>query len=210
MQAGQEIRARGRPRAADAADRRAELMEIAARTFLAQGYDGTSMDAIAATARVSKATIYARFASKENLFYEISLHAVSRMRGDLLDIATEGRSPEDVLFDYAIRIAGEVADPDQIAMLRLAIAGKPRFPEIARTLHDHIADTVKPLTRYLQALKASTMPAMGDPAEAARHFINLANGGLRFLLTDDFASPAFRKRWSRDVVRLFLSGARGG
>lgn len=209
MQAGQEVRVRGRPRAADAADRRAELMEIAARTFLAHGYDGTSMDAIAAAARVSKATIYARFGSKETLFNEIALHNVARMRGDLRGIPTEGRAPEDVLYDFAMRITGEVADPDQIAMLRLAIAGKMRFPQIARAIHDHIADTVAPLTRYLETLKADDMPKMGDPAEAARHFINLANGGLRFLLTDDFATPAFRERWSRDVVRLFLAGVRG-
>lgn len=204
-----ETRARGRPRLAEVADRRAELMEIAAREFLANGYDGTSMDAIAAAARVSKATIYTRFGSKETLFYEICLHTVSHMRGDLAEIRTEGRAAADVLFDFALRITAEVADPARIAILRLAIAEKARFPRIAQTIHDHIADTVKPLTLYLTELKKYQMPAMGDPAAAAQHFINLANGGLRFLMTDDFATPDFRRKWSGEVVRLFLLGLRG-
>ena len=200
------MRSRGRPTKADAPARRAELIEVAARAFLTNGYEGTSIDAIAAAARVSKATIYARFGSKENLFSEIGLHSVSGMRSDLHGIPTAGRDPEDVLFDFALRIAGEVADPERTATLRLAIACRPRFPEVARIVHAHIADTIRPLTDYIATLQAGGRAGGGDAAQLAAHFINLANGGLRFLLTDDFASPTFRRRWARDVARLFLHG----
>jgi len=204
-----DMRSRGRPTKAEAPARRAELIEVAARAFLTNGYEGTSIDAIAAAARVSKATIYARFGSKENLFSEIGLHSVSGMRSDLHGIATRGRPPEDVLHDFALRIAGEVADPERTATLRLAIACRSRFPEVARIVHAHIADTIRPLPDYLAVLQAEGRACEGDPAQMAAHFINLANGGLRFLLTDDFASPTFRRRWARDVARLFLHGLAG-
>jgi AcrR family transcriptional regulator len=204
-----DTRSRGRPSSAEAPARRAELLNVAMRLFLAHGYEGTSIDAIAAAARVSKATIYARFGSKENLFSEIGLHSVAGMRSDLYGIQTEGRTPEDVLIDFAARIAREVADPERIATLRLAIACRPRFPGVAHIIHDHIADTIRPLTDYIATLQAAGVAGEGDPKELAAHFIDLANGGLRFLMTDDFASAGFRDRWARGVARLFLGGLTG-
>jgi len=61
-----------------------------------------------------------------------------------------------VLTDFALRITSEVADAERIAVLRLAIAAKDSFPDIARRLHGHIADTVAPITEYL------TLCAMPD------------------------------------------------
>ncbi len=204
-----DMRSRGRPTKAEAPARRAELIDVAARAFLANGYEGTSIEAIAAAARVSKATIYARFGNKENLFSEIGLHSVAGMRSDLHRIRTEGRLPEEVLFDFALRIAREVADEERLATLRLAIACRPRFPEVARIVHAHIADTIRPLTDYIALLQAERRAGPGDPAQLAAHFINLANGGLRFLMTDDFASSGFRRDWARGVARLFLVGLAG-
>ena len=199
---------KGRPTSANAPARKTELMDAAARTFLAHGYGGASMDRIAAAARVSKATIYARFGTKAALFEAVALHTAAAMRRDVSGIPTQGRDPAQVLADFALRIAGEVAEPDRVALLRLAIAAKTQFPDIAARLHAHIADTVAPITAYLTELRAQGQP-IGDPAALAMHFITLANGGLRFLLTDDFADPAFRRRWAAEVVALFLRGMTG-
>ena len=199
---------KGRPTSAEAPARKAELMEAAARTFLAHGYGGASMDRIAAAARVSKATIYARFGTKAALFEAVALHTVAGMRRDVSGIPTRGREPADVLADFALRIAGEVAEPDRVALLRLAIAAKAQFPDIAARMHAHIADTVAPITAYLTELRTQGH-AIDDPAALAMHFITLANGGLRFLLTDDFADPAFRRRWAAEVVALFLRAMAG-
>ena len=55
----------GRPK--DPAKRRA-ILEAAKSLFLRNGYDGSSMDAIAAEAGVSKLTVYSHFTDKETLF----------------------------------------------------------------------------------------------------------------------------------------------
>jgi TetR/AcrR family transcriptional repressor of mexJK operon len=50
--------------------KRASILEAAKRLFLEQGYQGVSMDQIAAAAGVSKLTVYSHFGDKEALFSE--------------------------------------------------------------------------------------------------------------------------------------------
>ena len=62
-------------------DRKREaIVEAAIAEFRAHGYDGTSVDKVAATRRVSKRTLYNHFPSKEELFAEILRRAVAQQR----------------------------------------------------------------------------------------------------------------------------------
>ena len=67
---------KGRPRSRHA---HGAVLDAAADLFAARGMAGTSIDAIASRAGVSKATIYRWWSSKEELIVE----AVDRMRGEL-------------------------------------------------------------------------------------------------------------------------------
>src|SRR5579871_288611 len=49
-------------------EKRASILQAAKRLFTTQGFDGTSMDAIASAAGVSKLTVYSHFQDKERLF----------------------------------------------------------------------------------------------------------------------------------------------
>ena len=49
-------------------EKRAAILNVAKRLFTTQGFDGTSMDAIAAAAGVSKLTVYSHFQDKARLF----------------------------------------------------------------------------------------------------------------------------------------------
>ena len=51
-----------------AAERREQLIEIARGLFAARGFDGTSIEEIAATAAVSKPVVYEHFGGKEGLY----------------------------------------------------------------------------------------------------------------------------------------------
>jgi AcrR family transcriptional regulator len=68
-----------------AAQRRAKILEAAVRAFAAKGYNDTSMDRIAALAKVSKPVLYDHFASKQALF----LSVLESIRDDLI---ARGRS----------------------------------------------------------------------------------------------------------------------
>ena len=57
--------------AADGSPKRRQIVDAAQALFLAHGYGAVSMDAVARTAGVSKATLYAYFDSKDQLFATI-------------------------------------------------------------------------------------------------------------------------------------------
>src|SRR5690242_20479659 len=68
-----------RPRRAGRLASGGAIREAAAALFLENGYQGTSMDDIAAAAQVSKQTIYTHFLSKEALFADLVLGNAERV-----------------------------------------------------------------------------------------------------------------------------------
>ena len=93
----------GRPRSASA---HARVLEAAGRLFAEHGIDGTSMDAIAESSGVSKATIYKHWPDKGALCLEVmsSLHDVDpvpafapsgdpRATWSPSSVASRGRAP---------------------------------------------------------------------------------------------------------------------
>src|ERR1700739_170347 len=81
---------RGRGRAAGGSGPKGEVISAAAlRLFLRDGYERTSVDAIAAEAGVSKRTIYNRYGDKENLFLSVLRETYAAMMATLTEIAQE-------------------------------------------------------------------------------------------------------------------------
>ena len=83
---------------ARAAQRRREILIGAARAFAQSGYDATNMDQIAHECGLAKGHIYHYFRSKEEIFSEIRLDAVSRLIERLAPIAAAAdKDPEAAL-----------------------------------------------------------------------------------------------------------------
>ncbi len=86
---------RGRPAAGPEAkaQRRAAILEHAARVFAARGYPGTDMQAVADAAGVAKGTLYLYFAGKEELFLAATDQGLRRMREHVHAIADAQPDP---------------------------------------------------------------------------------------------------------------------
>src|SRR5579872_1826223 len=67
------------------------IREAAAALFLEKGYQGTSMDDIAAAAHISKQTIYTHFADKEELFTDLVLGNTERVDEFVRDLVQAAR-----------------------------------------------------------------------------------------------------------------------
>ena len=65
-------------RLARQAQTRAELVDAAERMFSEQGFDATSLHAVADTAGYTKGAVYSNFASKEDLFFAVYERRVER------------------------------------------------------------------------------------------------------------------------------------
>lgn len=93
-------------------DKRGAILRAAAELFPRQGFDKTSMDSIAECAMVSKATVYAHFASKEVLF-RTTLEALAHQSPNPWEALLNMRGPLPVrllaIADAVVRMAASNA-----------------------------------------------------------------------------------------------------
>ena len=82
----------GRPTRAQAEQRHEQLLDHALEIFLDRGYDSATIEAIAASVRMTKRTVYARYPDKAALFRAAVQRAVDRWVipvGDLSAVETD-------------------------------------------------------------------------------------------------------------------------
>ncbi len=118
------------PRALNKQAKERRILQAALSVFCSEGYSGASMDAIAASAEVSKPTLYQYFGTKEQLFAAIMLSG----RDKMLD-AFAHPSAKGMVFDlhsFAWDYAATVMSAEFLSLARLIIAEAQRFPEIGR------------------------------------------------------------------------------
>ena len=113
--------------------KRQAIRDAARRVFLAQGYAGTSVDAIAAAAGVSKQTIYNHFGDKEALFRAVVRAAHGDLAGDFHEAGLEERlsTSDDLrrdLRELGRRWVAVLLQEDVAALRRLVIAEQDRHP----------------------------------------------------------------------------------
>src|SRR6218665_183527 len=79
-------------------EKRAAILTAAKQLFPDLGFDGTSMDAIAAAAGVSKLTVYSHFNDKESLFIEaVRGRCEEQMPLSLFDMPVEGKVADQLM-----------------------------------------------------------------------------------------------------------------
>ena len=79
----------------DGGAKRRQIMDGARTVFLSAGFDGASMNDIARAAGVSKGTLYAYFASKDDLFEAIIRGEFAQAAERLCTFQARGRRPRD-------------------------------------------------------------------------------------------------------------------
>lgn len=194
--------------------KRDAILAAAEQAFLRDGYLGTNIDEIAASAGVSKPTVYRHFGSKEQLFVALVTDMTTRAGDGLHDDLPTPRTSdelEQVLTDWAARQLATVLTPRLMQVRRLVIGEVGRFPDLARALHDagprRAMDTVAALLRDADARGLVRTP---DPVTSAELFNWLVMGGpinRAMLLGDDaVASTSQMRTHARQCVELLLDG----
>ncbi|MEO1096003.1 MAG: TetR/AcrR family transcriptional regulator [Cyanobacteria bacterium J06638_28] len=115
-------------------DKATQILNGALQEFLAHGYAGTSMDRVAATAGVSKPTVYNHFQDKEGLFRAL-VQKIARERFQLkFTLASfSGPAAESLPYLLGSMVDAIAADEEYHDFVRLVIGESGRFPELART-----------------------------------------------------------------------------
>jgi TetR/AcrR family transcriptional regulator, mexJK operon transcriptional repressor len=188
---------------------KAESILVAARrTFLASGYGAASMDAIAREAGASKATVYAYFASKEELFGAVVARDSERYAAEFSGGELDPRDAEASLRAIAERFLRLLLQPDVIALNRIIIGEVTRFPELAEVFWREGPERIRvQVEGFLRRATAAGSLDIADPRLAAGQFASLVRGeihlralfGLRGETRDDAATAA-----ARNAVVTFL------
>lgn len=128
---------RGRPSAARAEAIDKHIVAVARRMFLSDGYDVVAMEQVAAKARISKGTLYARHSSKEALFsavVEAAIREWSDASSEQDHLLTDDVGQR--LRHHARAIIAAMRRPDVVAFQRLILSVRDRFPEAATSMHE--------------------------------------------------------------------------
>ena len=150
--------------------KRAQILQGAWQIFLQNGYEGTSMDRVAATAGVSKITIYKHFQDKGGVFTalieQVTAERFQMVFGDL----DFDEPPAIALRKLAKKLLDMLAiDDEYIAFLRLLIGESGRFPELAQLFIRALPQRVWALlSEYVTAHPELNSP---HPEATARIFV---------------------------------------
>lgn len=189
------------------------MIDAAVEMFLAHGYQGVSMDELAARAGVAKQTVYSHFESKEALFHAMVwtlTDAASDTVHTGVPLPKSDEPIQDFLFNYAQRQLKVVLTPTLMSLRRLVIGEASRFPELAQALYEQgpkrALTVLAELFRQLDDRGSLRAP---DPVVAASHFNWLVMGEAinRAMLLGDESLPSEEElnETASQAVRVFLA-----
>ena len=162
------------------ARKRQTILSAGRGLFLSNGYQGTSVDQIAATAEVSKQTVYKHFGDKQELLLTIVDDALdSTVTSFLGRIATlvETADLDADLTALAADYLRAVLQEQVVQLRRLVVGEANRVPELAQRYYEQApARTLAAFADCFGGLHDRGMLDVPEPASAAEHFAFLIVG----------------------------------
>lgn len=136
---------------------RERIMKAASRLFAERGYDGTSIRAIVAKARVNQAAINYHFDGKDGLYREVLRAAFRALTDDQLGHSEEIRvmSREEALRAFIRRQLHPLMGRD----------------ELSRNMRIFNWETVRPTPVFRALLREEAAPFMGLASDLVRRFL---------------------------------------
>ena len=191
-------------------DKAAAVLAGARSVFLAHGFSAATTDMIQQAAGVSKATVYARYATKEALFIAVIEAECERFLGTVRATVVRPLKLRDALEAMAQAYLKVVLSPAGLALYRTVVGEAPRFPALARQFYlvgPHGFNDI--VERFLEAAAdRGELDVSSVGLEMATiHFVNLVRGEAQMqCLTHPEAVPAQAQfdQWSTAAVTTFL------
>jgi AcrR family transcriptional regulator len=197
--------------------KRRAILDAATEVFLAEGFAGASMDAIATAAEVSKPTIYNHFTDKQQLFEQIVNDLVTEITQpfyeQIVNLSDDGDLAKRLRELAALLLTG-VMQPTNLRLRRLVIGEASRFPDLGRAYEQHgPGRAITAWTTAFKRLADEGQLRLRDPALAAEHFqsLVLTTPLNHAMFSGDDRPPRATqlKRYTDSAVDVFLAAYRG-
>jgi TetR/AcrR family transcriptional regulator of autoinduction and epiphytic fitness len=158
--------------------KRASILDAAAAEFTHSGYQATSMDRIAATAGVSKRTVYNHFPSKEELFRAIVEELLEQARRVTDHPYQRGVALEEQLRGIAEREVALIASQEFLGLVRAIISECIRTPRMAAEVMGRLQGSHGCLEGWIRDATADGQLEVPDPELASEQLMALIKGPL--------------------------------
>ncbi|MDE2618787.1 MAG: TetR/AcrR family transcriptional regulator [Sphingomonadales bacterium] len=187
------------------------LLAAARAAFIAQGYGGVSIDALARDAGVSKETIYRHFADKQALFRAALDDLAAEFAARTAALHAAAPSPGAELAGLARAVLDAALEGGLLSPFQLAAGVAGTMPAFAEELQALQWVRMEPVRRVLeghvrQHASGGRRPAAAVPLSLALDFGSLAVGGPALLLGFPPLAVAERDRHAARVATLFGEG----
>jgi len=174
----------------EAVGKAALILRGARRAFLAGGFGAVSMDAIAREAGVSKATVYAHFGSKEDLFGAVVADVAEERFAGFSARELDPRDIEASLNTIARRFLDLVLSPEAVAVNRIIIGEVARFPALSDVFWQAGPERNRQqIEGFLRRAVEAGSLAIDDVRLAAEQFSSLVRGEIHLRRLFDIESP---------------------
>ena len=120
----------------DDGGKRRQVLDGAREVFLADGFDGASMNDIARKAGVSKGTLYVYFNSKEELFAALIRDEKRAQAEQMCHSLPADGDPRQTLAALGVRLMETMFQPSSIAHLRTVVGVAAKFPAVGRAFYE--------------------------------------------------------------------------
>ena len=193
-----------------ASERKRQAIASAALTLFARdGYERTSVDAIAAEAGVSKRTVYNHYGDKESLFTQVVRDTYELMRERFAEAMESNlRDVDDVeksLVSCMREVVRDVTQtPERARLVSLVMTELPRSPALLDLWRGRGITPL--LAAPIARLAAAGLLTADDPTEAAGHLSALTIGQInnRSMMGAVTLGEAETDRIIISGVRVFL------
>jgi TetR/AcrR family transcriptional regulator, mexJK operon transcriptional repressor len=190
-------------------DRIAELLDIAAEVFIAEGFAAATTNRIASLAGASKTTFYSRFPTKEDLFLAVIERRMSRVFEKVAKFPACD-TLDETLRTFSLNLVRIALSPEQISLIRMINMESGRYPELAKRFYENGPKRgEEALAAYLAThIKLGDLRG-GDALVMARHLMSLVTGSpVRWFVLGFDAEPISERSLKKHIdaaVRVFLS-----
>ncbi len=156
-----------------------QVLEGARTVFMADGFEGASVDDIAKTAGVSKATLYSYFPDKKLLFMEVARLECLRMAENYDQFLHEGSDVRKALKAMGTDLITLIISDFGLNVFRICVAESDRFPELGRQFFENGPMKVRSMMiEYLDKKIEDGTLRINDCALAADQFAEMCKADI--------------------------------
>lgn len=191
-------------------EKRGAILAAAQKLFTRSGFEGTSMDAIAQAAGVSKLTVYSHFGDKDSLFREAAQTCCGALMPEQVFEFQPAMDLRHALNVIALAHARVLANSELAALFRAVLGdcnaeGDPRLGRLVWDVGPGRAQ--QKIEHFLEQAVAAGKLEIRDVPLAAGQFLALLRGDLplrRLFACSEGCEEAGIRRNAEAAVEMFL------